>query len=557
MATLLQQREIAEIERELKLLDEQEARLSQQQQPAESVAAPDAAKADLRSPTMGSSTGFYKPDPRVVSRTTPTSADGVGGFVADMAMEGGGATAGAMIGAIPALSVPTVGLSIPLGAAIGGLLGNAGGQIRRGKDYKIGEGVGAAISSAVAPGSGTVIRSGVKGLIRVAGKEAAANVGGVAAASLIDKGELPDPGEAAIAAVLGAGGSALGAAATSGKKVMAETKEALRNSERDWAMQLGSDVGYSFDAVKSNPNAVTNMVARIGGESEIHKAAIGNNQKVTNALVRQELGMPDDWPIGEKSIKRAVDDARAPYGKLRKLGTTADNLVSELENTRKLERDSWQRWRKEGGAELKESAVAAGQKAEALEADLELIAQASPSPGLVDELRQGREKLGKLYVVQIAGNLPAGNVDARILAAFNKEAPGKLTGGLKVAAMAAAIQPHMFKPAEKVIPATIRSGQVAGTLIGMGSGMTMGQNLGLGTLGTLAGGAMGAGAGMLAAGAAQGALTTPFQRLANSRTYQRALGVPRYQLDALEAIPTFLSQTTRSAGRPKQDDEAR
>lgn len=496
---------------------------------------------------MGSSTGFYRPDPSSVVQ--PGINATARGMIADMALEGGGAGAGAMIGALPALSVPTAGLSIPAGAAIGGFIGNMASQARRGEKYKIGEGVGAAVSSAVMPGAGAVARSGVRGAVREAVKQGATNLGAVVFAKGIDEGELPDAGEAAIAAAAGVAGAGLNVLTTSGKGVTKETKQFLKNTGRDWIMHQGNSAGYVFDAVKSNENAATKMVARIGGESEIHKQAIKQNQEVTNNLVRQELGMPETWSISELNVKGAVANAKKPYGKLKELGPDVKAKVNELEDVRRAEREAWAQWRDKGGAEPKEKAVAAGKIAEGLENELEEMATASGKPGLVDELRAGRVQLGKLYTLQYAGNLSAGTVDARVLAAIDHEMPDKLTGGLKLAAQVAAVQPHMFVPLEKVVPKSTRTGQVTGGLIGAGAGAAIAQKMGAGPAGTYAAGAAGFGLGAGAAAAAQELLSTPFQRLANSQTYQQALGVPRYQLNAPEAIPTYLLQAAKAAGR--------
>jgi hypothetical protein len=556
MATLSQQQKLAELEQRLKLLDAAEAQLLASKTQGAKVEASEPVD-DMRPSTMGSSTGFYKPSAAAAKAAQTRSAPELGGFVADMAMEGGGATAGAMIGAIPALSVPTGGLSIPLGAGIGALIGNAGAQRRRGQDYSVGEAVGSALGSAIAPGSGTMVRSGIKALAKEGGRQAISNVAGVTAESVIERQELPSLADAGIAAGAAAVGTGLNARATKGTKVAAEELKKAQGAERDWWMDLGSQAGYTYDTAMSNPNMATKMVTAIGGASEIHKAAINNNQQVTNKLVRQELGMPENWPIGEASVNRAIKDASVPYEKLRKLGSAADSLVDELVDTRRIERDSWKAWRAKGGAELKNDAVEAGRKAEKLENDLEVIARGSNSPGLVDELRAGREKLGKLYVVQIAGNLPAGNVDATILADLNKENPNKLTGGFKTAATSAAIQEHMFKAGEKSTPAASHTAQVAGGFMGAGSGGSAGYALG-GPAGGALGATLGAGAGVMVAGIAKELITQPFQKIAIGTMlpgFQKSFGIPRYQLDALEAIPTYLLNTTKAAGRLQQDDE--
>jgi hypothetical protein len=143
------------------------------------------------------------------------------------------------------------------------------------------------------------------------------------------------------------------------------------------------------------------------------------------------------------------------------------------------------------------------------------------------------------------------------LADLNKENPNKLTGGFKTAATSAAIQEHMFKAGEKSTPAASHTAQVAGGFMGAGSGGSAGYALG-GPAGGALGATLGAGAGVMVAGIAKELITQPFQKIAIGTMlpgFQKSFGIPRYQLDALEAVPTYLLNTTKAAGRLQQDDE--
>ena len=85
--------------------------------------------------------------------------------------------------------------------------------------------------------------------------------------------------------------------------------------------------------------------------------------------------------------------------------------------------------------------------------------------------------------------------------------------------------------------------------MGFTAGAAIADRLGAGPGMALAGGGIGAGLGVAGMAAAQELLAAPFQKLATSQSYQRSLGMPKYQMDSPEAIPTFLLQAAKAAGR--------
>jgi hypothetical protein len=90
----------------------------------------------------------------VTGAQPPKPPSGLGTAALDAATEVGPAMAGQAIGAFPALSIPTFGASVPIGGAIGGLVGNVGKQYfqkQRGdrNSYSLGEAASATALGAI------------------------------------------------------------------------------------------------------------------------------------------------------------------------------------------------------------------------------------------------------------------------------------------------------------------------------------------------------------------------------------------------------------------------
>ncbi len=131
-----------------------------------------------------------------------------GGAIADIAAEGGGATAGQVAGA---LTGPFAPIAIPVLGGIGGGVGNYLAQKRRissGEQagVKTGEVLRSVITSAI-PG-GALAATGTRALIREGGKQAAGGLLAKNVETAIDEGRLATPTESVLSTVIPAAGGA-------------------------------------------------------------------------------------------------------------------------------------------------------------------------------------------------------------------------------------------------------------------------------------------------------------------------------------------------------------
>jgi hypothetical protein len=427
-------------------------------------------------------------------------------------LEGGGAAVGAKIGAIPAFSVPTGGLSIPAGAAIGGVAGMVGDKLIHKEKPTKGEIAGSAVANAI-PGA-NLAKSGASAIIREAGKQTAANIAAKATETAVDEGRPPtatEAGAATLGAVVGtAGNKAVGRYA----KAEAEAVRASQRSHRDHILKLAQASGYILDPVHANPNATTRAVSELGNSSQFVREAVVHNQEITNRLIRAEIGLPPDAPLDTMQIAKRIVDVKAPYQEIASLSPLAKNALEKLQSVRADARDAWKDYGATARVESKRAAIKADQQAEALESGLESLAKKANRPELVGQMREARKQLAKIHYVEAALNASAGEVDAKILGRIHDANPRLLTDNLKTVAELANIQPYMVRGATEMRAAVNDVGQFRP--IAAAYDATVGQFL-------------------------RGA-----QR---SGTYQQAMGLPKYQMNAPDAAATFILKGSQAAGR--------
>jgi hypothetical protein len=271
--------------------------------------------------------GKRKPAPQEVDK--PRDA---GGLLADIAMEGGGAAAGQAIGALPVLSVPTFGLSVPAGGAIGGLAGNIGSQVRRIKadeqdGFRVGEALGSILTGAI-PGA-SAGASGTRAMLREGGKQAA---GGVLARTLetgVDEGRLPSGAELAMVSTLPAVGGALAQRAESKAATRAGTKGATERA----TLEAARKAGYKVPPSDLRPGIVTDSLSSFGGKAALAQQATIGNQEITNRLAKRILNVPESTDITPEVLSGIRKDAAKPYQELEEIANKAASEKSTLEMT--------------------------------------------------------------------------------------------------------------------------------------------------------------------------------------------------------------------------------
>lgn len=169
---------------------------------------------------------------------------------------------------------------------------------------------GAAVPGAMAGGGGTVRGS----LQALAGGEG----GSLAAQGVHEAHPFSNPSAEAIAETLaGSAGAELGGRLVPGAPLQTPQSQAILE---------GQERGYQFPAATTNPTAFNRLMARMAGGATVQDEAQAHNQHLTNAGVREDLGLPGAGGPSEAEIAKVKREANADY---RAIATAPQNIVRD------------------------------------------------------------------------------------------------------------------------------------------------------------------------------------------------------------------------------------
>lgn len=450
--------------------------------------------------------------------------------LAEIGIEGTGAALGQAAGT--AMGGPVVG---SVGGAVGGAIGNAIVQGRRmhegeQEDFKPGEAAGAAIGGAI-PG-GTLAKQNVQGVLRQGAKNAIGNMGATTVQRAVDEGRPPSLDELNVSAGTGFMSAPVSKLGATGKKAAAEIANQAENAVRDKTMRMAVDLGYTLDPALANPNMANKLANRIAGATQVQRAAVFKNQKITNAIARAEIGMKPDQPLSLPEILQRKFEIEEPYREVAQISPLAEDTLKELQRTRLQARMMWQKSKKESDIDLMDKAAELDKKGEALENKLESFATNAGKTGLVDELREARRLSSKAHVVLAALNKADGNVSSTVIGAMYDKGKLKLTDGLEVIGRLENAMPQVMK--EAAVTQAVGSQSFRPFLAAAA-----------GTYGYQIGGAPGAllGASIPALG------DIPVRAAMLSSPYQKFMDIPRYNTQQAGIPESVLRFSTQALGR--------
>lgn len=368
----------------------------------------------------------------------------------------------------------TLGLSVPVGGAIGGVSGYEAFQRASGQEPTWG-------GRFMAAGLGAIPLGPEARLIGEAGKvtgrevaeraagQAMATTGLTAGAKAIDTGEMLSPQEAAMAAIGGGLGGAASrfAAGTAGqdaagkplyvagsKKSAQALQERTRNLKEDAILDNYRSVGGVTDPMAINPGFVSEAVESVGGgQRALGERLTKINQEVNTNLVRSQFGLPSDVELSFDRFSSLRSQANQPYIEFSMLSPKAKETLNKLESARQEMKESWRSWsndraqKKSSNPELLKDAEAATKRVDALEESVSEIAAKSKRPELAQELKDARKRLAQMHVVESAISSPNGGpVDALVIGEINRVSPTLLTDNLKLIGDAANVarQEHIM-----------------------------------------------------------------------------------------------------------------
>jgi len=502
-----------------------------------------------------------------------------------------GQKAGALAGA--PLAIFTSGLSIPVGAAIGGFTGAMGGY--EATTRGLGEvptmrgRLQAGLMGAIPFAPEARLVTGAAGqLAKVTGREmaesglrmGAASTGAVVgAAALTGETDKLTPSEVILPAV---GGAAAGAAAryvgaaTAGSAIEGErylgqaraagpsskaASEIIRKAQnvgRDQDLLNWEAIGGVIDPRIVNPNKTTKTLQVIAGESDEVTRSIQNaNTTRATEIARYEIGIPAEAEFTLDIFRARAQELKKVYTDIKLLGRAAKTKVDDVEEARDIVRQSWRIWKeakdlnKGTTPALLETAKKSSTRLTFLENQLDVIVNNAGRQDLSDLLAVTRPQLAKIAVIESAVNPGRRTIDVSVIGNLTKDAPKLLTGNLGLMGRIWDIQQDAFQMAPTIQAAvsTLRASNTrrlpAGMALGGSAGGSAGYFLG-GPAGAAAGGAAGAYAGQKMTNTAFNLLTGEGGGI--SSAFQRGLARPQYGTNVPSDLSLFLAKSGGPAG---------
>lgn len=243
--------------------------------------------------------------------------------------------------------------------------------------------------------------------------------------------------------------------------------------------KMGIDAGYVVPPNMVRPGPLNNLIESVAGKQATQQIASTQNNKVTESLVKQALGLADDVSLTKsvtESLRKTAGKAYADVSALHPMAA-ADNEA--LKVARHEASTYFTSYNRTANPEHLKIAKEAQKMADQLESTLEFYAKQADQPGLVDALRAARKQIAKTYTVDRALNDAAGTVDARVLGRlYEKGKP--LSDGLEVVGQFASAFPTINKSTGQVgSPAAHNLRSMASMLMGGGAAMATGNPIGL------------------------------------------------------------------------------
>lgn len=354
------------------------------------------------------------------------------------------------------------------------------------------------------------------------------------------------------------------ALAAPGAVSAARTAARAVNAPRDAAAAAARQAGYVLPPTTTNPSMINRLLEGFAGKITTAQRAAQTNQRVTNNLIRKDLGLAADTPITAEALEGVRRSAGSIYNQVKmagalqaddayrdamlalKQGNAAltrdfpelasqqlDDLLTALagkqsfsanaavEAIRRL-RDQASAAYSNGSPDGQAMGRAARGAANVIEDLLERNLAAQGKAGLLEKFRLARELIAKTHTVEDALGNVMGDVSAPKLGAMLQR--GKpLTGGIKQAAQAGANFPKATQVIKDSVPGISPLDYWATGASGVG--------------GAMIGSPLLAAVPMMRPLVREGILSAP---------YQATMGVPSY----MAPITGALGQAVRGAGVP-------
>jgi hypothetical protein len=269
-------------------------------------------------------------------------------------------------------------------------------------------------------------------------------------------------------------GGAFGLGGAKGAQMLANNGQATRqaleiakqqNAGRDALQREVIEQGYTLPPSYAGGGLAARLAEGLSGKYKTGQAAQIKNQKVTNQMARDYLGLPETASLSDEGLEALRKSLAEPYRQAAqipsaqvgtKLSTpsvtgarreipiekTGEQVLEELKNARFQSKQNWNFFNRSGDPQAYQKAIDLDSQAQNLENTLEEMATASGNQDLVKNLQTARREIAKTYTIENA--LEGSNVSAkRIAKALERGVP--LTDEMKTVAKFAEQYPDIAR----------------------------------------------------------------------------------------------------------------
>jgi hypothetical protein len=337
----------------------------------------------------------------------------------------------------------------------------------------------------------------------------------VARGGFIPGGVLPAAGSMVAEKTLGPEWAGVGALAPqaaitayNAARAPSLARQEAENSVRDRTLKEAREEGYVVPPSSSGGGFLSRRLESIAGKAAVGQESAVRNQRVTNDIIRRELGLPKSAGISEDSLEALRHRLSAPYREVSAISPDAAETLKQLRQVRFDANAQHKFYRALPNPETLTKANALDDQAAALEQSLERMAINAGKPNLVSELRDARRQIAKTHDVERAMNIGTGDISAKDLGNFMDRGK-KITGGLATAGrFSRAFQSYSREGATVPTPGVSKSEALAAMMLGLGGYAATGNAYGM-------------------AAAALPLASGPVRNMLLSRPYQNAV-MPNY-----------------------------
>jgi hypothetical protein len=242
------------------------------------------------------------------------------------------------------------------------------------------------------------------------------------------------------------------------------------------------EAGYVIPGSETNTGFVNRRLEDFGGKAAIKQEADLRNQRTTDRLAVEELGLPKDTAITPGTLRAFREDVAEPYREVASLSPVAASALDRLKQARADATAHYKHYDRQADPEALAKAKQFSEQADMLETALEKIASRAKKPELIEQLRDARQKIAKSYDIERALNKGDASVSATDVGhMLDKGKP--LSGSLGTIGRFAEAFPRYATEGAKVPPPDVsKTNAVAAAMLGT-AGFTAGGPWGLAAAG--------------------------------------------------------------------------